>query len=337
MLDFGHHREPGSASEQELVIIVTGGAGFIGSNLVKALSLRDGVELIVVDDLSDGAKFRNLVDCEVSEYWDKDKFLEHIRHDREFEVCAQAVFHQGACSDTTQWDGRYMMETNFEYSKQLFDYCARRAIPFLYASSASVYGMGPVFREERRFESPLNVYAYSKCLFDRYVERKLASIESQVVGLRYFNVYGPREGHKGTMASVALQLRRQLRADGKVRLFRGSDGYGDGEQRRDFVHVDDAVRTNLWFLDRCELSGIYNVGTGCSQTFNDVANAVIGWFGRGEIEYIPFPDHLDGHYQSFTEADINRLRQCGYEHAFSSVEEGVAKYMQALDDGLGLV
>lgn len=312
------------------MIVVTGGAGFIGSNLVKVLGEEHRV--LVVDDLSDGTKFRNLVDCNVWDYWDRDRLLEHVRQELEFPVSPQAVFHQGACSDTTEWDGRYMMENNFEYSKRMLDYCLKRGIPFLYASSASVYGRGPTFREEKQFESPLNVYGYSKLLFDRYVRDRLSEAKSQVVGLRYFNVYGPREQHKNKMASVAFHFRNQLLADGEVRLFEGSDGYGDGEQRRDFVHVDDVVAVNRWFMEHPHRSGVFNVGTGRSQTFNDVAQAVIDWHGHGVVRYVPFPGHLRGRYQSFTEADVSALRQVGYDRPFLSVEHGVGAYMRWLDE-----
>ena len=312
------------------MIVVTGGAGFIGSNLLKALG--DEHPVLVVDDLSDGTKFRNIVDCNVWDYWDKDRFQDHLQKDLELPVAPRAVFHQGACSDTTEWDGRFMMENNFEYSKRVLDYCLRRGIPFLYASSASVYGQGPTFREERQFESPLNVYGYSKLLFDRYVSARLREAKSQVVGLRYFNVYGPREQHKHKMASVAFHLRNQLLADGEVRLFEGCDGYGDGEQRRDFIHVDDVVAVNRWFLDHPQRSGIFNLGTGRSQTFNDVARAVIDYHSRGVLRYVPFPDHLRGRYQSFTEADLGALRQVGYDGSFLSVKDGVAAYMRWLEE-----
>ena len=314
------------------MILVTGGAGFIGSNLTKALGRVGVADVVVADDLREGGKFRNLVDCDIADFWSKEFLLEHLTANRELSEPVEFVFHQGACSDTTEWDGRYMMEANFEFSKLLLNYCVAREIPFIYASSAAVYGTGPVFREEEQFECPLNVYAYSKCLFDRYVRRRLPGAKSQIVGLRYFNVYGPREGHKGNMSSVALQLRQQLRQDGRLRLFEGSAAYGPGEQRRDFIHVDDVVAVNLWFMDNPEHCGIFNVGTGRSQTFNDVANAVISHHGRGEVEYVAFPEHLLGHYQSFTEADIDLLRECGYERAFLSVEEGTARYMQTLDE-----
>ncbi len=313
------------------MIIVTGGAGFIGGNIVKALNERGHADILVVDNLKNGVKFVNLTDCEIMDFWDKDIFLEHIRTGQDFPEPVAAVFHQGACSSTTEWDGRFMMRNNFEYSKILLHYCLNRETSFVYASSAAVYGGGRIFAVDRRNEAPLNVYGYSKFLFDQYVRRILPHALSQVAGLRYFNVYGPREQHKGSMASVAFHLNNQVLGDGRVRLFEGCDGYGSGEQRRDFVYVDDAVAVNLWLLDHPDKSGIFNVGTGRSQTFNDVARAVIGWHGRGELEYIPFPDHLKGRYQSFTEADIGGLREAGYAGQLKSVEEGVALYMQKLN------
>ncbi len=223
-----------------------------------------------------------------------------------------------------------MMRNNYEYSKTLLHYCLDRRIPYVYASSASVYGDGKVFREEREHEAPLNVYGYSKFLFDQYV-RRLPRPASQVVGLRYFNVYGPREQHKGSMASVAYHFNNQLLTEGRIKLFEGCDGYGNGEQRRDFVYVEDVCAAKLWFLDHPECSGIFNLGTGRSQTFNDVARAVVSWHGRGEVEYIPFPEKLRGCYQSFTEADIGALRAAGYYGTFKTVDEGVREYLQWLN------
>lgn len=311
-------------------IIVTGGAGFIGSNLVKALNDRGHTDIIVVDDLQDGTKFRNIADCEIADYLDKDEFIARVREDRDLPAKISGILHEGACSSTTEWDGRFMMDNNYEYSKTLLHFCLERGIPFLYASSASVYGSGPHFKEERQHEQPLNVYGYSKFLFDQYV-RRLPSTPGQVVGFRYFNVYGPREQHKGGMASVAYHLNTQIKAGQNPKLFQGCDGYGDGEQRRDFIYVADVAAINLWFLDHPEKSGIFNVGTGSSQTFKDVATAVIGYHNRGKIEYIPFPEHLKGRYQSFTEADVSALRAAGYDRSFMTVEEGVRHYMEWLN------
>jgi len=312
------------------MIIVTGGAGFIGSNIVKALNQRGREDILVVDNLQDGSKFLNLVDCEIMDYLDKEEFIGRLTGSAGFGQPVEAIFHEGACSSTTEWDGRYMMQNNYEYSRQLLHYCLDNCVAYLYASSAAIYGGGTIFRESREHEAPLNVYGYSKFLFDQYVRRRLPTASCQVAGFRYFNVYGPREQHKGSMASVASHLIQQLGNGENPRLFSGSDGYADGEQRRDFIYVGDAVNVNLWFLDHPDKSGIYNVGTGRSQTFNEVATAVIQWHGKGDIEYIPFPDHLKGRYQSHTEADITALRAAGYDQPFLTVEEGVPLYMECL-------
>ncbi len=317
------------------MIIVTGGAGFIGSNIVKGLNALGRNDILVVDDLEDGAKFKNIADCDIADYMDKDEFLEMILSGDEFAEPVEVVFHEGACSSTTEWDGRYMMQINYDYSKALLHYCLARGIQYLYASSASVYGDGPVFKETLAHEEPLNVYGYSKFQFDQYVRRQLPKAQSQVVGFRYFNVYGPREQHKGSMASVAFHLNNQVHESGKVRLFAGSDGYGPGEQRRDFVYVGDVVAVNLWFWQNKDKSGIFNLGTGRSQSFNDVAHAVLSHHGKGTLEYIPFPEHLVGRYQSFTEAEISALRSAGYTAPFKSVEEGVSEYMQWLNRSKG--
>ena len=312
------------------MIIVTGGAGFIGSNIVKTLNERGVSDILVVDNLKNGVKFKNIADCEIADYMDKEDFIARVREGQSFADRIEAVFHEGACSSTTEWDGKFIMRNNYEYTKDLLHYCLERGIAYLYASSASVYGGGSVFREQREFEEPLNMYAYSKFLFDQYVRRILPRAESQIVGFRYFNVYGPREQHKGSMSSVAFHANTQVEESGVVKLFEGCDGYGDGEQRRDFVYVGDTVDVNLWFMDHPDKSGIFNLGTGRSQPFKDVANAVIDWHGKGRIEYIPFPEHLKGRYQSFTEADITALREAGYEAPFKTVEEGVKLYMDWL-------
>ncbi|HEY3858090.1 MAG TPA: ADP-glyceromanno-heptose 6-epimerase [Gammaproteobacteria bacterium] len=314
------------------MIIVTGGAGFVGSNLVMALNQRGHSDILVVDDLKDGTKFKNLVDAEIADYKDKDLFLQQLLATNHSFGPVEAVFHNGACSDTTEWNGQYMMSVNYEYSKALLDYCQSRNIPFIYASSAAVYGGGKVFKEERSHEAPLNVYGYSKFLFDQYLRRRIKTgLKSQVVGFRYFNVYGPREQHKGNMASTAFHFNNQILETGKCKLFEGSDGYDKGEQRRDFIHVDDVCAVNLWFWEHPKCSGIFNLGTGHAQPFNDVAKAVIKYHGKGKIEYIPFPEVLKGRYQSFTEADLTNLRATGCDHKFMTVEEGVEKYMQWLN------
>jgi len=311
------------------MIVVTGAAGFIGSNLVKALNAQGRDDVLAVDDLSDGKKIFNLADCEISDYLDKGRFIEAIAAG-EYNSKIEVIFHQGACSTTTEWDGQFMMENNYEYSKKLLHFCLDQNTQYIYASSASVYGGSSEFVEKREFEKPLNVYAYSKFLFDHYV-RRLGDTASQVAGLRYFNVYGPREQHKGGMASVAFHFNNQIRKNGCCRLFAGSDGYQDGAQERDFVYVDDVVKVNLWLWENPGISGIFNCGTGRCQTFNDVANAVIDYHQKGKIEYIPFPDHLKGAYQSYTRADMSRLRAAGYNEPFKTVEQAVPEYLDWLN------
>jgi ADP-L-glycero-D-manno-heptose 6-epimerase len=324
--------------------VVTGAAGFIGSNLVKALNQRGISDIIAVDELAHGDKFINLVDCEIADYFEKDEFLEKLE-EGVFGGSLAAILHQGACSDTTHADGRYMMQTNYDYSKRLLEYCIDDEVHFIYASSAAVYGASREFREARECEAPLNIYGYSKFLFDQLVRRRFEERTAQIAGLRYFNAYGEREQHKGRMASVAYHFLNQYRGAGHVRLFTGSGGYGDGEQRRDFVAVEDCVRVNLFFIDHPEQSGIFNVGTGAAQSFNEVAVATVNACRkargeqpltlpalreRGMIQYIAFPEDLKGRYQSYTQADISALRAAGYDAPFLTVEQGVARYCQAL-------
>jgi ADP-L-glycero-D-manno-heptose 6-epimerase len=327
-----------------LYIVVTGAAGFIGSNLIKALNARGESQIIAVDNLQQADKFRNLVDCEIAEYFDQDEFPTRLV-DGDFDDDIAAVLHQGACSDTMQTDGRYMLANNYRYSMLLLRHCQDNDIPFIYASSAAVYGAGRDFREESTAEAPLNVYGYSKLLFDQYVRRILPEQTAQIAGFRYFNVYGPREAHKGRMASVVWHFFNQYRDTGKVQLFEGSGGYAAGEQRRDFVSVDDVIKVNLHFLDHPQRSGIFNVGTGSAASFNTVAAATINAcraadgapalsFGElhrtGAIEYVGFPAGLAGRYQSFTQADLGRLRAAGYTAPMTGVEQGVATYVRAL-------
>jgi len=327
-----------------MLYVVTGAAGFIGSKLIEALNRAGISEIIAVDNLENAAKVKNLAGCEIEDYMDKREFLERLVANQ-FDEEIEAVLHQGACSDTMETNGRYVMENNYRYSRILLDWCQDEAVPMLYASSASVYGAGREFREERACERPLNAYAYSKFLFDQQVRRRLPARSAQIAGFRYFNVYGPNEAHKGRMASVSFHAFNQFMSEGKVKLFTGSDGYADGEQRRDFIHVDDVVNVNLYFLEHRGLSGIFNCGTGRAQSFNDVARAVVNGVrtGRGEselsldemvaeglIEYIPFPPQLVGKYQSFTEADLALLRAAGYDADFMPVEQGVGSYVVQL-------
>ena len=325
-------------------IIVTGAAGFIGSRIVAGLNREGAGAIIAVDNLENSAKFHNLAACEIDDYLDKREFLLRLEAGQ-FDGAVEAVLHQGACSDTMETDGRYMMENNYAYSRRLLDWCQEEEIPLLYASSAAVYGASTTFREERQYESPLNVYGYSKFLFDQCVRARLPGRSAQIAGFRYFNVYGPNEAHKGRMASVAWHAFNQFIESGKVKLFAGSAGFGDGAQQRDFVHVDDVVNTNIWFLENPEVSGIHNCGTGRAQTFNDVAVAVANGVresrgearlplaelvAQGAIEYVPMPPALVGKYQSYTQADLSGLREAGYPGEFRPVEEGVGEYVREL-------
>ena len=332
-------------------IVVTGAAGFIGSNIIAGLNARGIDDIIAVDDLKQGDKFRNLVDLKIADYVDADCFYDEFASGNYGQI--EAVFHEGACSDTMELDGKYMMANNYTLSWHLFQACQKRGARLLYASSAATYGGSDTFREDPQFERPLNVYGYSKLLFDQRMRRECgdnfqrtkAGKTMQVVGFRYFNVYGPREQHKGRMASVAFHQYHQFQADGKVKLFNEYGGYAAGGQMRDFVYVDDVVAVNLWFYDHPSRSGIFNLGSGRAQPFNDVASSVVNSMRtlRGEaalplqniadqglVQYVPFPDALRGKYQCFTQADLTALRATGCDHPFVDVQTGVSKYVQWL-------
>jgi ADP-L-glycero-D-manno-heptose 6-epimerase len=328
-------------------VVVTGAAGFIGSNIVKGLNERGIDDIIIVDDLTQGDKFRNFSDLKIADYVDMDDFYPNFEEGYYGKV--EAVFHEGACSDTMEQDGKYMMDNNYTLSCELFQACQQQGTRLLYASSAATYGNSQTFVEEPSYEGPLNVYGYSKLLFDQRMRRELGvnfeKAKIQVAGFRYFNVYGPREQHKGRMASVAFHQFHQFRSEGKVKLFGEYNGYAAGNQVRDFVFIDDVVAVNLWFYDHPEKSGIYNLGAGRAQPFNDVSVSVIntlrGLEGKatltlaqmveqGLIEYIPFPDALRGKYQCYTQANAERLRAAGCNHQFHDVQSGVTKYMQWL-------
>jgi ADP-L-glycero-D-manno-heptose 6-epimerase len=325
-------------------IVVTGAAGFIGSNIIKGLNARGIDDIIAVDDLTEGDKFRNLADLQIADYVDADEFYEAFAEGAFGEV--EAVFHEGACSDTMELDGKYMMDNNYTLSVDLFQSCQEQGTRLLYASSAATYGGSDTFSEQPEFERPLNVYGYSKLLFDQRMRRELGArfenTDTQVAGFRYFNVYGPREQHKGRMASVAFHQFNQFQLDAKVKLFGEHEGYAAGQQMRDFVFIDDVVAVNLWFLAHPEKSGIFNLGTGKAQPFNDVALSVVkalkgnadislkNAVHDGLISYIPFPSALVGKYQSYTQADLSALRAAGCEHSFADVQTGVTAYMHWL-------
>ncbi len=332
-------------------IVVTGAAGFIGSNIIKGLNARGQDDIIAVDDLKQGDKFRNLAALRIADYVDADTFYDDFASGHYGQV--EAIFHEGACSDTMEQDGKYMMANNYALSRDLFLACQKRGSRLLYASSAATYGGSSTFREDPAFEQPLNVYGYSKLLFDQRMrrecgsqfERTKAGRTHQVVGFRYFNVYGPQEQHKGRMASVAFHQFNQFQLEGRVKLFGEYGGYAPGGQMRDFVYIDDVVAVNLWFFDHPAQSGIFNLGTGQAQPFNDLAISVVNTLleqrgevaltleqavTRGLIEYVAFPDALRGKYQSYTQADLSALRATGCQHAFANVQTGVRNYVQAL-------
>ena len=314
------------------MIIVTGCNGFIGSNLVSQLNKLGFNNIIGVDDLSRKKNLINIEHCEIEGLLDIEEFeSNYLLKDKSFNDVNQ-IFHQGACTNTMEWDAEYMMKNNFSFSQQLLDFAERNSVSFIYASSASVYGGGKKFEEIRENENPINLYAFSKYLFDQLVRQKVKANKIQIVGLRYFNVYGPNESHKGQMASVAYHLHQQLKEGNDVKLFEGSGGFGPGEQKRDFIYVDDVVKVNLWFMNNPDVSGIFNVGTGKSQTFKEVAKAVIEWHGKGSITYIPFPKELIDSYQSFTEANVDRLRQAGYQEDFLDVQSGIKLYLDELQN-----
>ena len=318
------------------MIIVTGGAGFIGSNIVKGLNERGREDVLIVDNLTNMVKFKNIQGLKALDYMDKNDFIAAIKNGKFDNQKIDVIFHEGACSDTMEYNGKYMMENNFEYTKTLMHFALKKKIQLIYASSASTYGSGKHgFSEKPACEEALNVYAFSKLFFDNYARRYFDTAESQIVGLRYFNVYGPQENHKGKMASMIFQMFNQWKAEGKVKLFEGIDGYGNGEQVRDFVYVKDVVKVNFFFWDHPELKGIYNCGTGHAHTFNTLAKGVLKYFGSGELEYVPFPEVLKGKYQSFTEADSSKLLAAGYDGGFTDIEEAIAEYCALLDKNDG--
>ena len=316
------------------MILVTGAAGFIGTNLLKGLNQLGYKEIVAVDDLTNGYKFTNLSAVTISDYLDKDHFRQQLSSQYLKNLNIEVIYHQGACSETTQWDGKFMMDNNFEFSKELFMASQEARIPFIYASSAAVYGGKNSFEESQTQLRPLNVYGYSKLLFDDYVQKTALQspvLQSPVYGLRYFNVYGPYETYKGSMASVPYHLFQQYQKRETIKLFGAYDGYQAGEQKRDFIFVDDVVRVNIWFFSKLPQSGIYNCGTGTAKSFNNIAAVFTSRYDDAELQFIEFPEHLKDSYQSFTQADLTKLRSIGYDAEFISVEQGVSLYLDFLD------
>jgi ADP-L-glycero-D-manno-heptose 6-epimerase len=326
--------------------IVTGGAGFIGSNLVHELNLHGITDILVVDNFSDSRKLFNLHGARFVDYMDKKEFRRALEQGVLGIPRVNAIFHQGACSNTLVDDGVYMMDNNFTYSKVVLQYASQQGVPLVYASTAAVYGLsGPGhFTPVLENEKPLNIYGFSKLAFDHHVRNELAQgrLESTVVGLRYFNVYGPREQHKGRMSSVIHHFTKQILENGKVRLFEASGGYGNGEQRRDFVYVRDLARVNMFFAQTGLFApaagdtnrtyhGVVNAGSGRARTFNEVAKSLMSVHGRAEIEYMPFPADLNARYQHFTEADLTGLREIGCDLEFTQLEEGIRETFETAD------
>jgi ADP-L-glycero-D-manno-heptose 6-epimerase len=320
--------------------IVTGGAGFIGSNLVHELNAHGITDILIVDNFANARKFQNLHGAQYVDFLDKRDFRRAIKEGSLGFSSVEAILHQGACSNTLEDDGVYMMDNNFEYTKEVLRYAIQVQAPLVFASTAAVYGLsGPGhFTPTLANERPLNIYGYSKLAFDHYFRNELAlgRIPTTAVSLRYFNVYGPREQHKGRMASVIHHFTKQMKEIGKVKLFGGTGGFGDGEQRRDFVYVRDLARLNMFFAQIGPYApkpgaapkiyrGLANAGSGVSRTFNDVAKALMSVHGECPIEYIPFPADLDGRYQHFTEADLTALRALGYDGPMTELEAGITE------------
>ena len=310
------------------MIIVTGGLGFIGSNIVKKLNEINEDEIIIVDNLK---KFQNKSKYQLKykELIDKKDFINKLNKNKLKNI--KCIYHQGACSDTTNWDYEYLMHNNFEFSKKLLHYCSNHKLNFIYASSAAVYGLNKKIFKENKSENPINLYAFTKLIFDKYVQLNKHKISSTVVGLRYFNVYGYNEFHKKHMSSVILKFNDQIKKNNVIKLFKGNEGYKNGEQSRDFIHVNDCVNINLWFMKK-KIKGIYNVGTSKSSSFNKVAKIVMNYHNKGKIKYIDFPTNLKNSYQSYTKADLSNLRNAGYKKSFIGLKEGIFNYLDYLNN-----
>ncbi len=313
------------------MIIVTGGAGFIGSAIVWALNRRGIDDILVVDELGEDCKWKNLRTLRFADYVDKDDFIELVRAGN-LRGDIEAIFHMGACTDTTEMDAGYLLWNNFEYTKELATYAIKKGIRFIYASSAATYGDGSTgFSDDHSLLEklvPINPYAYSKHLFDLWALKK--GYLDKIVGLKYFNVFGPNEYHKGEMRSMVIKAYEQIKERGYVRLFKSHrPDFKDGEQRRDFIYVKDAVKMTLFFLDNTNVNGIFNIGTGRARTFNDLVKAVFDALGlEPRIEYFDMPENLRNQYQYFTQADMRKFREAGGPVETTPMEEAIREYVQ---------
>lgn len=313
------------------MIVVTGGAGFIGSAIVWKLNQLGKTNIIIVDELSKDEKWKNLIGLKYEDFVNKLEFIEQVLDDV-IPYNVEAIVHMGANSSTTEKDADHLIDNNYNYTKELAKYCVEKHIRFIYASSAATYGDGELgFNDdESKLETlrPLNMYGYSKQLFDLWAKRN--AISDRIVGIKYFNVYGPNEYHKGDMRSVVHKAFEQVRDAGKVRLFKSlNPKYKDGEQMRDFVYVKDAVDMTLFFLDKPDINGIYNVGAGKARTWNDLVTSLFNAVGKPvNIEYIDLPNHLADKYQYFTEANLGKIKNAGYEKSTISLEDGVTDYVK---------
>jgi ADP-L-glycero-D-manno-heptose 6-epimerase len=313
------------------MILVTGGAGFIGSALVAELNARGVDDILIVDILGTDARWKNLRNLAFADYMEADDFSAMVA-ESDIELEFEAILHMGACSDTTERDCSYLAKNNYEFSKLLAGWALETGARFIYASSAATYGDGSqgFSDDEDALERlrPLNMYGYSKQMFDLWCRRQ--GLLRKFVGLKYFNVFGPNEYHKGNMRSFVVKAYEQINEGGGVKLFKSHrTGYADGEQLRDFIYIKDAVEMTLFFLQRPELSGIYNVGTGKARNWNDLAAATFKAMGREvNIEYIPMPEALRDKYQYYTQADMSKLRQAGYTKDTISLEDAIGDYVQ---------